>query len=383
MERLKNLLTTVVTLGITLLVMEIILVFQPVPDGLLLLPFDWAHPVLHFVPNREFTWSTGVRMTNANHGHINNYGFVNNQEYAPNDNRPLLAVVGDSFVEAAIVPYAQTFHARLSQEAGPNRRVYSFGVSGNSLLDYLYNAEFASREFGARYFIVNVVNNDFDEMLLRYKQARGFHYYQVLADGSLRETLIEYHPGVSRTLIRSTALTRYVAYSVFTVDVRLFVTRVVDRFWQAIRTFSVGMPVHAESTRATDGDAERIELSRKAMRQVLTDFPTRLGVAPSRILFLVDGFRTVFDGPDLTKAENSYYGIMRRDFMLEARQRGFEVQDLQPWFALRHAKDGSRFVWPDDGHWNPVGHEEAFHAARSSHLWQQFLTQSPAVAESH
>jgi hypothetical protein len=135
MEKLKNLLTTVVTLGITLLVMEAMLVFLPVPDGLVLLPVGQAHPVRHFVPNREFTRSSGVRLTNANRGHINNYGFVNEQDYAPNDNRLLLAVVGDSFIEAAIVPYAQTFHARLSQEAGPNRRAYSFGVSGNSLLD--------------------------------------------------------------------------------------------------------------------------------------------------------------------------------------------------------------------------------------------------------
>jgi hypothetical protein len=120
-----------------------------------------------------------------------------------------------------------------------------------------------------------------------------------------RKTLIEYHPGLSRTLIRSTALTRYVAYSVFTAPVRLFVGGVVDRLWQGIRTLSVRSAAHAESTRATDVDAERIELSRKAMRQVLTDFPMRLGVAPSRILLLVDGFPTVFDGPDLTNAENS------------------------------------------------------------------------------
>lgn len=77
-----------------------------------------------------------------------------------------------------------------------------------------------------------------------------------------------------------------------------------------------------------------------------------------------------------------YHGIMRRDFIFEARQRGFEVQDLQAWFARRHAKDGSRFAYPEDGHGAPVDHEEASPAARSSHLWQEFPTQSAAVAES-
>lgn len=60
MGKLKNLLATVVTLGVTLLATEAILVFLPVPDGLVLLPVDQAHPVRHYVPNLEFTGS-GVR----------------------------------------------------------------------------------------------------------------------------------------------------------------------------------------------------------------------------------------------------------------------------------------------------------------------------------
>lgn len=375
MEKFWNLLTTVASLGITLLLLEAILRFLPVQDGLIGLPVDAAHPVRRYAPNGEFTWSTGARLTNVNRGHINNYGCINDQDYAPGDRRPLLAVVGDSFVEALIVPYAQTFHARLSREAGPDRRVYSFGTSGNSLLDYLYDAEFAHREFGAQYFIVNVVGNDFDEMLLRYKAAPGFHYYRIVGDGSLEETLIEYHPGLARRLIRSSALARYLDHNVASTPIRLNVSRMLDRLIQGIRTLWGHPAVDARSESPADADAERIELSRMAIRQVLTDFPTRLGVPPSRVLFLMQGFRRAFDAPDLTEAENSYFGVMRRDFMSEARQRGFEVQDLQIWFARRHAQDGSLFSYPDDGHWNPIGHEEVFHAARSSHVWQEFMTE--------
>jgi hypothetical protein len=63
---------------------------------------------------------------------------------------------------------------------------------------------------------------------------------------------------------------------------------------------------------------------------------------------------------------------MRTYFIEEARRRGFEVQDMQDWFALRYARDHSAFQFPDDGHWNPIGHEEAANAVLGSRLWQTF-----------
>ena len=64
----------------------------------------------------------------------------------------------------------------------------------------------------------------------------------------------------------------------------------------------------------------------------------------------------------------------------EARGRGYEVVDLQDWFARRHQQDGSVFQFIDDGHWNPTGHEEAARAVMASSVYARFTATSARLA---
>ena len=100
---------------------EIVLRFLPVSEGLRTEAVNHADPVFHFTPEREAIWSRGWRFEQVNRVRVNNAGYVNDQRYDPADPRPLLAVVGDSYVEASMVPYARTLHGRLATAAGPSR----------------------------------------------------------------------------------------------------------------------------------------------------------------------------------------------------------------------------------------------------------------------
>ena len=130
----------------------------------------FGKPVVRFSPNRNYVFSHGPWMTNVNRGRINNYGFVNDQDYDPTDTRPLLAVIGDSFIEAAMIPCPHTLHGRLSAQQNGHRRVYSFAANGSSMLDYLHYATYARQRFGAEWLVITVIGNDFDDMLVRYIQ---------------------------------------------------------------------------------------------------------------------------------------------------------------------------------------------------------------------
>jgi hypothetical protein len=44
---------------------------------------------------------------------------------------------------------------------------------------------------------------------------------------------------------------------------------------------------------------------------------------------------------------------------------------MQPRFIVRHARDGARFEWPIDGHWNKHGHEEAAKAVVETGLLER------------
>src|SRR5437763_14488872 len=158
-EFLVNLLLSLASIAFCLLAAEVGLRFLPVSTGLSGRPVTAADPVLHFTPDRPFTNSLGWNMHNVVHGRVNNAGFVNVQDDV-RDGPPLIAVIGDSFIEAQMVPYAESVQGRLAAALKEKFRVYSFAGSGAPLSQYLIWAGFAVREYGARAAIINVVGND-------------------------------------------------------------------------------------------------------------------------------------------------------------------------------------------------------------------------------
>ena len=112
-ELLLNLLLSLASIVVCLLAAEIVLRFLPVSTGLRSVPVTAADPILHFTPNRPFVNSLGWNIHNVVHGRVNNAGFVNDQDYV-RDGPPLIAVIGDSFIEAQMVAYPQTLQGRLA-----------------------------------------------------------------------------------------------------------------------------------------------------------------------------------------------------------------------------------------------------------------------------
>jgi hypothetical protein len=358
----KALLTLLGSIAVFLLTCEIVLRFLPVRSGFETPVVDIEHPYLHHKPNFDYVFSDGALLTNVNRGHSNNYGAINDQDYDPKDPRPLLAVIGDSYIEAAMIPFPQTIAARLSADASPQRRVYSFGNSGASLADYLAYSEFVHNTFNAQWMVVNVVANDFDEMLLRYKREAAFHYYVENPDGTLRLTLLEYHSSWLSAIAHRSALGRYLVLNIGTTPIGFRIHNLLK--------FGHFNGVEAEPA----PDPERIAWSKRAVDQVLSEFPVRSGLEPSHILFLIDSYR-VFDPTEIAAQQQSFFGVMRAYFIAEAHARGFEVADLQDWFSRRHEADGAVFQFPDDGHWNATGHEEATKAVLASRVWRDFQAQ--------
>src|SRR5437763_13866614 len=187
-ELLLSLLLSLASFIVCLLVAEVALRFLPVSTGLRSMPVTAADPVLHFTPNRRFTNSLGWTMHNVVHGRVNNAGFVNDQDYV-REGPPLIAVIGDSFIEAQMVPYAESLQGRLAAALKETFRVYSFAGSGAPLSQYLIWAGYAVNEYGARAGVINVVGNDFGESLSAYRLGPGFWQYAPDATGGLELNL--------------------------------------------------------------------------------------------------------------------------------------------------------------------------------------------------
>jgi hypothetical protein len=357
-EALLALAAAAVGLGLFLAAAEIALRFLPVASGMRTLPVTTDQPVMRFAPDRPFLFSRGWDLEMVNRGRVNNAGFVNDQDYRRDDPLPLLAVIGDSYIEAAMVPYAQTVHGRLAGALEGRLRVYSFAASGAPLSQYLVWARHAVQAFGAQALVINVVGNDFDESHVAYKTGPGLWLYSPAADGGLVLALQAYRPGLMRALVYRSALARYLLFNL-TVGAHLFEPGFFGGLVRRALADAGRAPRFAGNT-AADVDPARVAVSLAVIEAFFRDLPGMAGLPPERILFLVDGFRH----PDAARqGAGTYFDLMRRAFLAKAAAQGYEAIDLD---ALFFRNPGQAYNYPRDGHWNPAGHAVAAEAVMAS-----------------
>src|SRR5262245_41536929 len=230
-KRKEFLLATITVLG-TFLAMasiaELVLRFLPVPTGLATVPVTADSPVYHFTPNRDWIFSRDWDLALANRGRSNNVGFINDQDYRKHGDNPLLAVVGDSYVEAAMVHYPDTLQGRLAKSFEGELRVYSFAASGAPLSQYLIWARHAVKDYGASALMLNLACNDFYESLPMYNTAPGFWHYVPDSNQVLHLLLFEFHPSSLRRLVRASALLRYLVINLKAGEVWINLKGLVD-----------------------------------------------------------------------------------------------------------------------------------------------------------
>ncbi len=321
-----------------------------------------ANPVVHFEPNLSALLSHGWNFEIVNRVRVNNAGFVNDQDYDPQASQPLLALLGDSYVEAELVPATRTVAGRLREALAGSARIYPFGVSGAPMSQYLVFAEYARESFGPDAMLFVFAGNDFDESLLKYKSSPGFHYFVEEDGGKLALRRVDFSSSLARRTLRRSALVRY-----------LLSNLEIGAAPRRLRARLSGSPPGYVGNSSAEADPQRLADSRRAVDAFLEELPERSGLAPPQILFAVDGMRPdLYDPARLARARESFVGIMRDYLSDAARARGYEVVDLQEVFVEEHARSGRRFEWESENHWNELGHEVVFRAVLASDFFERF-----------
>jgi len=346
-----------------LLLLELGFRLLPVNEGLRGLSVDEQNPVFRFTPHRESVYSRGWNFSIVNRVRTNNYGFINDHDYARALTTPLLAVIGDSFVEAVMVPFAQTGVARLADSVGAAGRVYGFGTSGSSLSQYLAYARYVRDTFHPTALTVVIVGNDFDESLRTYKNEPGLHYFAESPGGELTLTRLDRPVPWWRDLVGGSSLAMY-------LYVNLEIRDVWKRFAYRPGQSAISRPRFVGNT-AAEATAERVADSDRVIDAFLRQLPGMAGLPVSRIALVVDAPRPeLYDASALEAVSDSYFSIMRAHLIDRARAGGFEVVDMQPAFLADYAQRRLRFEYPDDNHWNGTGHEVFARVVQGSKVYR-------------
>jgi hypothetical protein len=367
-----NLGATVFGLLLGLVLLEGVFRFLPVQDSLRVQPVNEQSPYAHFAPNQSFTASVNKNFSEVNRGRTNNFGFVNDQDYVTDSPLPSMAVIGDSFVEALLVPYRETIQGRLAQSLVGRERVYSFGMSRSALAQYLAYARFSADTFRSQRMVFVIVANDFDESHIEYDSAPWegrLHYFAGDPKSDFTVLRKDYVPNFWRNLASYSALSRYLLFNVHLPDV---VRSIRSTLTKAVPAYTAGPQPTAPPPRyvgntLADPSTRRVLISKKSVDTFFKLLPDYSHLDKSKLLFVVDSIRpNIYDPVARQELPRSFVGIMRAYFLEQCRARGIEAIDMDETILQQHLLNGRRFEFATDNHWNGVGHGAAFHQVINS-----------------
>ena len=364
-------------IGACLLAMEITLRFLPVFDGVYLQPVDKDLPVARMEPNRPLTYSVGWSMARSTQNRVNNDGFVHDHDYRVDDKRTTAAIIGDSYVEALMLPHAETLQGLIGTAVGTKGNAYSFGISGAPMSQYLIWAQYAREHYEAEALVVVIVATDFDESLLKYRARTGFHYFDGdLAHCNLRLIRLDHHPNPLRPLLRNSALLQYLVFNLGLLEGeqrQAWLRSIADRTTiDAVSEGQIDEPA-TPKRRAITPPNNRIADSKCAVRTFFRLLPEMSGLSPDRILFVLDGLKT-YTPEARSVAKKGYFSTMRQYFLTEAAVRGYGVVDADPLFKKRRQENNDVFEMPKDVHWNANAHALIAEQIKGTSLFRKLFS---------
>jgi hypothetical protein len=354
-----NAATAVAGVAAAALLLELLFRMLPVAAAPRVEPPTVNDPIQRYAANAPFTWSRGWNFQDVVRGRTNAQGFVADHDYDAAATSPLVAVIGDSFIEAFHVGFQRSLTGQLQQALGARGRAYAFAQAGSPLSQYAAYATHVCATYHPQRMVFLIVGNDFDESIYANRLRNGIFHLHPKPDGSFEHILTPQPPmRLSERMARNSSLALYVFRNLGRGG---FAPAMI--IGRANAQSSAGSFVGNTSA---DAGAVRVAEGEKVIDWFLGHLANSC-LKPRDIVLAVDAARPeIYDPLRLNAAKASYFGRMRAKLIGDGRARGFTVVDLEQAFLASFAKDGQRFEPFDDGHWNVHGHSVAAGAVRAA-----------------
>lgn len=334
---LKNIFfVTIPSLFLMFLVLEVVFRTIVPASEFPLTKYDPEHRMLLF-ENRfanEGTYTLGKSAEQRGHWRINNFGWNSPINYHPEKNKTRIAIIGDSFIEAFQVDNDKSYPSLLRESLKDSAEVYSFGVSGSQLGQYLHMYRYAAKLFDPDVVVINVVHNDFDETIFSLRPDRALYLtLEINGDEVTERPPDVYVPSTVKRLLRKSALVRYMN--------------------QNLKIGIAGRKNDAEyAANIILQDVQaNAALVRKGAAYILERF--RAESEGRRVIFIMDAPREDIYANRLDTSEVMFLNTMLRELCTEY---GFELLDLTESMAADYVAHGIKFNSDLDAHWDAYGH---------------------------
>jgi hypothetical protein len=297
--------------------LEILMQLLPVKDDRDFAANDISQPVIRGTA-KSIIEPIDWKFSQTYRRRVNNYGFVDDRDYKPNS-KPI-AVIGDSYIQSAMLPYPDTLQGKLSSKMGNKIPVYSFGTPVYPLSGYLGTAEYVDREFKPKAYIFLITKGDLVESL----QPQDGTYFLDSPNGKLNFKNAKIDPG--KVITTKPALYRYLYQQIY-----FNTNKILPNF--------TNKPPSKPTLNMTDYE--------QVSRRLLDLFTKKTQVTPQNTIFIIDSDRgSMYDKSKPDREELS-------TFKRIGIQRGYRMVDTEELFGNYYRRTHKKLDFlPTDFHWN-------------------------------
>lgn len=315
--------------------------------------YDAAHQILHYRPGQRGRSFPDHDLRNPVPFTVNADGWnSSHQAYELARSVKLrVAVVGDSYVAAFEVAPELSLAGQLETLLGEGTaEVYSFGIRGAPLSEYLQIARYVVATYKPDALVVVIVHNDFDES---YRTVPGRYTSSFLRLKVDAERVGEIpprpyaEPSLEKWLRTRSYLFRFFFYRLALGSQQL----------RSLYGSVMNAPPRYEANIDTGSLLGEEERMGRVATYVFDQFVSLERTYGTRFLLVMDTPRNaIYEGRDPRKAE-AYR--LNRIAELASRAAGLRFIDLTETFERDYRRHAARFEFPYDGHWNARAHELA------------------------
>lgn len=278
--------------------------------------------ILTYPAKHCFRTSFGWDLRNPQRHCANNYGFIANKDFHYDPDA--IVLVGDSFVEANMLPVHQGLAAQIESRL-KDKIVFALGGPGSNLLDYSERVQFARKNFGSKVFVIVINRTDVRESICG---SGNIHAHCIDANNLLPKIERLHSPSKLKLIFRESSFAQYV-FSQIRVNVSNFSSRSFNSSPTLIK------------------NSERPKASITAEELIIRMFFSRLPAG--------DGVKYIFVfDPDRSKSDSYEKKIGYIDLLKNSANKfGVDVIDPESDFIrFKSLNDIALEVSPTDQHWN-------------------------------
>jgi hypothetical protein len=272
---------------------------------------------------------------------VNNAGWNSDVDYfQPSQrNKPLIAIIGDSYIEALQVNVDDSMVSVLRSKIQSQYDVYGFGISGAPLSQYLQISRYVVKHFAPDVLIFNIVQYDLEESVLS-KASEPYFLGIDMSNGKPKESALAATPVTAKKttkLVFQSAILRYLWHNL--------------RLGESWTRLSGKRNANANTiTDNPETDAKIYEAADYIMQKLVEENPRKPHV------FLVDApRRDIYSGREMSRDLRWMHKVVA-DLV---KRYHFLLVDLSEPFREQYSKQKIRFDSDYDYHWNSDGHKYA------------------------